>query len=122
MGCAARCPFRTRPLEPGDPALQELAPLGDGSYSWAWDVDAAGDAVGYSTNIRPIRSPSSTPPIGLFGSGSALELPDLGGQNTQFPEGYGYANAINAAGDRIVGKSLAGGWDHRRNRLGAECQ
>ena len=86
--------------------MQDLEPLSDGSYSWAWDVDAAGDAVGYSTKHQSDLITQPHAAYWALGSSTALELPDLGGHNTQFPEGYGYANAINAAGDRIVGKSL----------------
>ena len=105
-GMRSEMSFGARLLEPGDPALQDLTPLGDGSYSWAWDVDAAGDAVGYSTKHQSHLITQLHAAYWAFGSSAALELPDLGGHNTQFPEGYGYANAINAAGDRIVGKSL----------------
>ena len=70
--------FGFRSLEPGDPALQDLAPLGDGSYSWAWDVDAAGDAIGYSTKhqIDPISQTHAA--YWSFGSTTAVELQDLG--------------------------------------------
>ena len=99
--------FAFRPFEPGDPALQDLAPLGTGSYSWAWDVDAAGDAVGYSTKNQSDPISQTHAAYWNFGSNAAFELPNLGGRNTTyFPEGYGYANAINAVGDRIVGKSI----------------
>ena len=102
----SQMPFHFRPFEPSDPALEDLAPLGDGSYSWAWDVDAAGDAVGYSTKHQTDPISQTQAAYWAFGSTVALELENLGGTNTQFPEGYGYANAINAAGDRTVGKSL----------------
>ncbi len=97
--------FRASEANPGDPLLQDLTPLGDGSYAWVWDVDANGGAVGYSTKHQ--ADPISRKQAVWWGPSStvAIELPNLG-HNAQWPEGFGYANAINAAGDRVVGKSI----------------
>ncbi len=99
--------FNASQTTPGDPILQDLLPLGNGSYAWGWDVDAAGNAVGYSTKGQSDPVYRTHAVWWQANSTAPLELPNLGGRDpTYFPEGHGYASAINVRGDRIVGKSL----------------
>lgn len=84
--------------------LVDLGTLG-GSFSAALDVNHDGLAVGYST-LHPEDSIGLTQAaLWLPAATLPVQLPNLGGVADTFPDGYGYAAAVNDA-NLIVGESV----------------
>ena len=87
----------------GDPALEELKPVGSAVLAWPWDVDEAGNAVGTSlldAQTAPIYPHAVEWPAE---SGEARLLPNLRGEEIPVKEAVSHARAISRNGRYAVG-------------------
>jgi hypothetical protein len=86
--------------------FDDLGTLGDGRFSWAWDINNAGVATGYSTLHTADEVWRTQAVVWESNATTPTALPTLFGTNASYPDGYGYSYAINDRG-QIVGQSLA---------------
>jgi N-acetylmuramoyl-L-alanine amidase len=90
----------------GGQSFDDLGTLGDGRYSYGWDINTAGVTVGYSTVAKADEIWRTQGVVWEAGVTTATMLPHLRGTNATYQNGYGYAHAINDQG-QVVGQSLA---------------
>jgi hypothetical protein len=97
--------FRSRGEQRGQ-KFDELGTLGDGRFSWAWEINNNGIAVGYSTLHKADEAWRTQAVVWEADSNNPQALPTLLGTSVQYPDGYGYARSINDKNE-VVGQSLA---------------
>jgi len=97
--------FRSRGEQRGQ-KFDELGTLGDGRFSWAWEINNNGVAVGYSTLHNDDEAWRTQAVVWEADSNNPQALPTLLGTSVQYPDGYGYARSINDKNE-VVGQSLA---------------